>query len=133
MIYGDRVRLLHSQEYLFVFSIESLPKYYATGILMIPLFIFILFIFFFTVDFHFTDFHSCLTEKVTIAVVNPLTFKVLKETAIELNDTVVDLALEQRNSDGTVILAIGQKSAGICIYNFDGEAFQSQQVTRIVR
>jgi hypothetical protein len=29
MVYGDRVRLLHSRDYLFVFSIESLPKYLA--------------------------------------------------------------------------------------------------------
>jgi hypothetical protein len=56
---------------------------------------------------------------------------VLKETAFELNDTVVDLALEQRNSDGVVIIAISQKTAGIWIYSFDGDAFQSQQVTRL--
>lgn len=80
----------------------------------------------------FSDFHSCLTEKVTVAVVNPLTFKVLKETAFELNDTVVDLALEKRNSDGVVVLAIGQKSAGVWIYTFDGDTLQSQQVMRIV-
>lgn len=52
----------------------------------------------------------------------------LKETTFELNDTVVDLALEERNSDGVVVLAIGQKSAGVWIYTFDGDTLQSQQV-----
>jgi hypothetical protein len=53
---------------------------------------------------------------------------VLKEKTFELNDTVVDLALEERNSDRVVVLAIGQKSAGVWIYTFDGDTLQSQQV-----
>jgi hypothetical protein len=53
---------------------------------------------------------------------------VLKEKTFELNDTVVDLSLEERNSDGVVVLAIGQKSAGVWIYTFDGDTLQSQQV-----
>lgn len=96
LIYGDRVRLLHSRDQLFVLTIESLS--------------------------------SCLAEKVSIAVFNPLTFKLLRETAFELSDIVADVALEQRTEDGVVILAISQKSAGVWIYSFDGDMFKRQQL-----
>lgn len=72
--------------------------------------------------------YSCLAEKVTMAVFNPLTFKLIKETVFELNDTVVDVAVEQRNDDGMVILAVSQKSAGVWIFSFDGDIFQREQV-----
>lgn len=70
-----------------------------------------------------------MADKVTIAAVNPLTFKVLTETALEMNDTVVDVTLAQRNDDGQVILAISQKSSGLWIYTFDGNAFHSRVVS----
>lgn len=76
-------------------------------------------------------FYSCLAEKVSIAVFNPLTFKLLRETAFELSDIVADVALEQRTEDGVVILAISQKSAGVWIYSFDGDMFKRQQVMRL--
>jgi hypothetical protein len=88
---------------------------------------------FYHLFYFFNDSHSCLFEKVTIAAINPFTFKVLEETAFELNDTVVDVALEQRKDDGMVILAISQKTAGVWIYSFDGDAFQFLQVTEIIK
>ncbi|KAI9561312.1 hypothetical protein GHT06_012268 [Daphnia sinensis] len=77
LIYGDRVRLLHSRDQLFVLTIESLS--------------------------------SCLPENVSIGVFNPFTFKLLRETVVELNDIVADVALERRNEDGVVILAISHR------------------------
>ncbi|XP_057372863.1 uncharacterized protein LOC130693696 [Daphnia carinata] len=96
LVYGDRVRLFHSRDQLFVLTIESLS--------------------------------SCLAEKVSMAVFNPLTFKLLRKTVFELKDIVADVALVRRNEDGVVILAIGQKTAGVWIYSFDGHTFKRQQL-----
>ena len=54
----------------------------------------------------------------------------VKDVAFELNDTVVDVALEERNAQ--VILAISQKMAGIWIYSFDGTVFHFEQVTSLL-
>lgn len=64
-------------------------------------------------------------------MVNPLTFKVLTERAFELNDTVVDVALEQWTTNGQVVLAVGQKFAGVWLYTFDGDAFRLRVVSMI--
>ena len=71
-----------------------------------------------------------MAEKVSIAVVNPLTFKLIKDKVIELNDTVVDIALEQQNKK--ITLAIGQKTAGVLIYTFDGESLHFSKVLAII-
>lgn len=78
--------------------------------------------------YKFVFIHSCLAEKVTIAVFNPVTFKMITEVAFELNDTVVDVALEQKSTDGDIVLAISQKISGIWIYGFDGSNFHFKQV-----
>ena len=54
----------------------------------------------------------------------------VKDVAFELNDTVVDVALEERNTQ--VILVISQKMAGIWIYSFDGAVFHFEQVTSLL-
>lgn len=67
-----------------------------------------------------------MAEKITIAAVNQLTFKVLKETVFTLNDTVIDVALEETDTD--IILAISQRMSGVWIYKFNGDVFQFHQV-----
>ena len=58
----------------------------------------------------------------------PATFRIVKDVAFELNDTVVDI--EEWNTQ--VILTISQKMAGIWIYSFDGADFHFEQVTSLL-
>ncbi len=52
----------------------------------------------------------------------------ITEVAFELNDTIVDVALDQKSTDGDIVLAISQKMTGIWIYDFDGSHFHFKQV-----
>ena len=68
-------------------------------------------------------------EKLSIAVFDSVTFKMSADAFVfEVNDTVVDVALERRVSDGKIFLAVSQSSSGIWIYTFDGRSFNLSQI-----
>ncbi len=70
-----------------------------------------------------------MAEKVSIAVFDSITFKMSADAFVfEVNDTVVDVALERRPSDGQIYLAVSQSSSGIWIYTFDGHSFNLSQI-----
>ena len=68
----------------------------------------------------------CLTGKVVVAAMNPLTFQVSYELELELAEELTDVASEQ-NVDGITFIVLSQTSA-ILIYTFDGNEFKYLQV-----
>lgn len=114
-MYSDRVRLLNSEDHLFVVVIESLPGYLKYSY------------YFCSSSLIWNRFTSCMADKVSVAVIDPLTFRVLTESRFEFNDTTVDVALE-RSSDGKVLLAIGQMLSGVWVYSLEDESFNFFQV-----
>lgn len=71
---------------------------------------------------------------VSIAVLHPVTLKMTTEVfTFNVNDTVVDVALEQRTADGLVFIAIAHSVFGVKIYSFDGRSFQLRQLLETER
>lgn len=81
----------------------------------------------FLVEFFSSLFHvRCFKEKVSIAVLDPVTFIMKAEALFEFEESIADVAME--GFEGGVLLALSATYSGVRIYYFDGRVFELTQV-----
>lgn len=68
----------------------------------------------------------CFKEKVSVAVLDPVTFIMKAEALFEFDESISDVAMEE--IEGGILLALSPTYSGVRIYFFDSRVFELVQV-----